>query len=298
MFRFAAAALLLSSLIQTAPPDTEIYLGALTKTGGGLSLAAPVNITNTPGYDNQPSFTPDGRAILFTSARGGSGTDVYRYDIEQRTIARVTETPESEYSPTVTPDGRHISVIRVEADGTQRLWQFTLDGKDPSLVLRDVKPVGYHAWIDESTLALFVLGEPATLQIADTRTGAAHTMASGIGRSIQRIPGGGISFVAREMRDGSPSFTIMKLAKSAGGFETVPLTPPPAPGVDPDVAWTPDGTMLVAAGGTLHGWRPGDAAWKAIGDLKALGLGTVSRLAVSPAGDRLALVVQSPASAR
>ena len=42
---------------------------------------------------------------------------------------RVTNTPESEYSPTVTPDGAHISVIRVEADGTQRLWRFTIDGR-------------------------------------------------------------------------------------------------------------------------------------------------------------------------
>ena len=101
-----------------------------------LTVARPVNISNSPGYDNQPSFTPDGRHILFTSIRGGGQTDIYRYTIASRELSRVTETPESEYSPTVTPDRAHISVIRVEKDGTQRLWQFTLDGQKPELANR------------------------------------------------------------------------------------------------------------------------------------------------------------------
>ena len=103
--------------------------------------------------------------------------------------SQVTRTPESEYSPTVTPDGAHISVIRVEADGTQRLWRFTLDGGAPELVLAGVKPVGYHAWADDHTLVLFVLGSPATLQLADTSAGDAEILVTGINRSIQRIPG-------------------------------------------------------------------------------------------------------------
>ena len=167
-----ALVLALLAAVQAAPPpDTEIFLAPLS-TGAGAPVGTPVNVTNSPGYDNQPSFTPDGAAILFTSIRGGgTQTDIYRYDVASAATTRVTNTPESEYSPTVTPDGAHISVIRVEADGTQRLWRFTIDGRAPELVLTDVKPVGYHAWADDRTLALFVLGSPATLQIADTRTG-------------------------------------------------------------------------------------------------------------------------------
>jgi len=100
-----------------APPDTEIFVAPLSVAGGRLSVGTPVNITNNPGYDNQPSFTPD---------------------------------------------GQHISVIRVEADSTQRLWRFTLDGRQPEIVLADV-------------------------------------LARGIGRSLQPIPGRGtVSFVLRE----------------------------------------------------------------------------------------------------
>src|SRR5271154_6896573 len=64
-----------------APPDTEIFLAPLAVRGTPL-VGHPVNITNSPGYDNQPAFTPDGAGILFTSIRGGgTQTDIYRYDI-------------------------------------------------------------------------------------------------------------------------------------------------------------------------------------------------------------------------
>src|SRR5947207_2523419 len=102
-----------------APPDTEIFLASLTSSDGRPVVGPAVNITRSPGYDNQPSFTPDGNSVLFTSIRGGRQTDIYRYDFSSGATVRVTDTPESEYSPTVTPDGAHISVIRVEADGTQ-----------------------------------------------------------------------------------------------------------------------------------------------------------------------------------
>ena len=150
-----------------APPDTEIFLAPL---GSGVSVGRPVNITNNPGYDNQPSFTPDGASLLFTSIRGGgTQTDIYRYDIASGATVRSLETPRVSI-----PDGHarrraHLGDSRVEADGTQRLWRFTLDGGAPELVLPGVKPVGYHAWAGDRTLVLFVLGSPATLRLARTR---------------------------------------------------------------------------------------------------------------------------------
>jgi hypothetical protein len=191
----------------------------------------------------------------------------------------------------VTPDGRHFSVIRVEADGTQRLWRFTRDGSQPELVLTDVKPVGYHAWADDRTLALFVLGTPATLQVADTRTGKAEIVAKGIGRSIQRMPGGGISFVQREPRveGAAPTgMTIMRL--DASTRTAAPLVRVMDGAAEADVVWTPDGLLLMAHGDALYSWRKGRTGWTRAADLAGLGLKGVTRLAVSPGGDWLALV--------
>ena len=163
----------------------------------------PLNITDRAGYDNQPSFTSDQKGVFFTSVRDDAQADIYRYDIATKQTTRVTTTaPESEYSATPIDGGRAISIVRVERDSAQRLWRFPLDGSAPSVILERVRPVGYHAWADDHTLALFVLGSPNTLQLADTRSGAAETLASGIGRSLHRIPGTNrISFVRKVAPD-------------------------------------------------------------------------------------------------
>ena len=293
-----------------APPDTEIYLAPMKIANGAIEIGPAVDITNNPGYDNQPFFTPDGKSVLFTSVRGGPSTalpstelraggaggtqtDIYKYDIAAKQMSQVTRTPESEYSPTVTPAG-NLSVIRVELDGnnTQRLWQFTADGRDPRVVLDNVKPVGYHAWADDHTLALFVLGQPATLQLADTRTGTARVIASDIGRSIQRIPGStpvsAISFVQRE-RSGDTASLVIKELDPATGATTV-LIPAVAGSTEADCAWTPDGTLLMVKGGVLYSWRRGQSGWTEVVTLERLSLVGVTRLAVSPKGDYLALV--------
>jgi Tol biopolymer transport system component len=139
------------------PPSSHIFLAEIRIEKGELKFGQPVKITTNAGYNNQPSFLPDGQAILYTSIRDKQA-DIYRYDVGSGATNQVTNTPESEYSPTLMPDGKNISVVRVEADGTQRLWKFPLAGGPPSLILENVKPVGYHWWIDKNTLALFILG--------------------------------------------------------------------------------------------------------------------------------------------
>lgn len=282
--------------VAEAPPDTEIYLAPLKILNGEISVGEAENITNNPGYDNQPFFTPDGRAILFSSIRPAPGltanqTDIFRYDIASRKTSRITETPESEYSPTVMPDGVHLSVVRVERDGTQRLWRVTPTGSSAQLdlLLPGVKPVGYHAWADEHTVALFVLGAPATLQLVDTRTGTARVVAKDIGRSLQTIPGGhGISFVQRARAGDQTRLLVMELDAHSG--RTRVLTPAVAGAAEADCAWTPDGTLLMAHAGTLYSWRDGQSGWKSVTSLERLSLPGVTRLAVSPRGDWLALV--------
>ena len=70
-------------------PSTDIYLAPLSMQNGEPVIGAPVNITHRPGYDNQPSFTPDSRAILFTSTHEDGQSDIYRvrHRVESRSRA-------------------------------------------------------------------------------------------------------------------------------------------------------------------------------------------------------------------
>src|SRR5262249_25986330 len=173
-----------------APPASDIFIITVKTKDRELRFGQPTKITNYVGYNNQPFFLPGGHNLLYTSIRDKQA-DIYRYDIRSGATTQVTNTPESEYSPTLMPDGKNISVVRVEADGTQRLWKFPLAGGAPTLILEKTKPVGYHLWIDGQTLALFILGgsgKPNTLQIVAVATEKAETVAENPGRILRRIP--------------------------------------------------------------------------------------------------------------
>ncbi len=278
----AAALAVLPSLAAQAPPGTDIYLAPLIRTGAALTVGPAANVTARAGYDNQPFFTPDGRALYYTSQRNGQ-TDIYRYDIAARAATQVTRTAESEYSPTVMPDGRHLSVIRVEHDSTQRLWAFTLEGSPEGPLLDSIKPVGYHTWLGPDTVFVFVLGNPATLRRAVVSRGTADLMASDIGRSLWPVPGRhAVSYLQHD----STGIWIRSLDPVTGASESLARL---AEGSE-FFAWTPAGELLSAVGNRVLRWSPEAKAWAEIARFSQPGLQKITRLAVSPAGDRIALV--------
>jgi dipeptidyl aminopeptidase/acylaminoacyl peptidase len=269
------------------PPGTDLYEVVFSGSLDSLKGATARPVSTEPGYENQPFYTPDGTRLLFTANRDGKQTDIYAVDRKSRQVQQLTKTTESEYSPALTPDGKGISVIRVEADSTQRLWRFDVRGVDPQVVLTQIRPVGYHAWIDQDQLALFVLGKPSTLQHARVSTGKAVVVAQSIGRALHRIPGTNrVSFVHTE----NPKDVWVKEFDPASG-EITPLVRVVDGSGERDVAWTPDGTLLMTAGTRIFAWQRGQKEWREVLDVAGQKLGHVTRMAVAPDGRALALVI-------
>ena len=272
-------------MAQDAPPQTDIYVADLSVFDGLYFLGDVQNVTKRPEvYDNQPHFDPDSRSVLYTAAYADGQTEIHRYYLSSGRTTRITRTPESEYSPTPIPGDRAFSATQVEADSTQRLWRFTMEGMDAEVVLRDVAPVGYHAWGNEQSVLLFVLGDPPTLQVADATTGISEVVAEGIGRSLHKIPNRNAwSFVERtaageslisELNIGTHKIVRLIQTRDGGDFH----------------AWTPEGVVLMAAGGEILQWDPEvDTEWRVMADLGQMNL-TFSRIAVSPDGTKIALV--------
>jgi hypothetical protein len=271
------------SLSAQARGSTDIYLAPLSMQSGRPVIGTPVNVTHRPGYNNQPSLTPDSRGILFTRADDNAQSDIYRIDVATKAVSRVTNTPESEYSATVMPGGQRFSVIRVEADSSQRLWSFALDGSDPKRVIETLKPVGYHAWIDANTVVSFVLGSPNALVHTDVPSGKSDTLARRIGRSLARLPeGGGFSFVRQT------DSTSMLVSAKWPGFATTDLVQ--LPRRTQDVVWVSKDAVLCGSGSQLLVWTRGASGWTPVADFASVGLTDITRLAVSPDGRWLAIV--------
>jgi Tol biopolymer transport system component len=267
-----------------AAPSTDVYL---FRFGQGGRRGSVFNITNRRGYDNQPSWVSNDR-LVYTMQQLDGQTDIAHIDFLTSRAGVLFSTRESEYSPTLTPDGKALSVVRVELDSTQRLWRLPLQGGGPEVILPEVQPVGYFAWMDSTTLALFVLGSPNSLRIADTRTGTATAAATAIGRSLQRVPGKRrASFVQR-----AAGRWVLRTVGPTPGANGVFVVDSVA--VLPDsaeyVVWKSERELYTAAGSRIFRLRLPDVEWSVVADLADDGVRGISRLALSPDGLRLALV--------
>jgi hypothetical protein len=162
------------------------------------------------------------------------------------------------------------------------------DGGDSRVIFKDIKPVGYHAWIDQHHAALFVLGSPNALVIADTRTGKADTVARDIGRSLVSLPsGGGFSFLSRRGQDWM--LTEVRTTRTGKVAYINPLVPVPR-GMD-YIAWI-GGSAIGGTGSKLMVWTPGTSAWREVADLSTQGVSRISRIAVTRDLKRLAIVAE------
>ena len=266
-----------------AQGGTDVYAAALSVRGSAISVGRLRNLTKRAGYDNQPSFTADGLAILFTSIREDAQSDIWRVPFDGGAATRLTGGPESEYSATATPDGRGYTTIRVEPDSTQRLWLFPWDQTAPTVVLPGLKPVGYHVWVGEGAIGAFVLGRPNALVLADPRTERVDTLARNIGRAFARVPG----------RD---AFTFAQLAGDTVWISEVDVRTRAvrrlmqAPAGGEYHFWTRDGQCVASSGTRLYRWI--DGRWDVLADFAELGVKGITRLAVSPAGDKIAFVAE------
>lgn len=284
---------LLAPACGTDPPPatTDLFLIDLWADTGLVRVGEPRNLTRREGYDNQPSWSADGRSILYAS-RSGAGSDVYRFDLDADRAVRVTDTEDKEFSPQQMPRGDGVTAVRLERDDSLRVWRFDADGQNPAPLLPAFREaVRYYTWIDEDTLALSVGDREPALHIAHIQSGQVDHVADNVGRSINLRPGKrAISFVLRET---PADWWIAELDLESGTLTRLVRT---LQGVE-DHAWTPSGKCLMATGSRLYSFVPGESdGWLEIADFAHADLLDITRLAVSPDGNRI--VVASEVRAR
>ncbi|MGH7680233.1 MAG: hypothetical protein ACRENU_17310 [Gemmatimonadaceae bacterium] len=54
---------------QPTPNPLNLWLVELRWTGTRFAASTPIKLTNDNGSNSQPSFTPDGKAIVFSATR-------------------------------------------------------------------------------------------------------------------------------------------------------------------------------------------------------------------------------------
>ena len=270
-----------------AQNGTEVYLLTMKERAGQLVLSKPRNISEKPGYDNQPFFHPTLPLLYYSSMMADGQTDILLFDYREQVRKALTPTPDSEYSPTVVPGGKYLSyIVQRKRNGDQDLVWYDLEELEEGFVLLEsqrVGKIGYQAWLNAAEVILFVLGEPNTLHYRNVRTMQDTIIASNIGRSLHRIPGqDAFSFVQQVGQKWLiRSFNIATkrvtdLAESDAKSEHYN-------------AWTSNGMLLESRGAELWSFNSKTNQWKPVRLPEALPHRKLSRIAVQ--GKRVALVV-------
>jgi uncharacterized Ntn-hydrolase superfamily protein len=288
---------------RTAPPGPTMYRPAqslgpnpvnlwvvdLKWTGNQLSAGTPEKLTSDNGTNSQPSFSPDGRSVVFSATRDTGSSDIYRIDLATRAETRVTRTPENENSPTVNAAGEYVAVRWVPATLFKEygVWTYSADGTPARGVLRGPDTTGYYTPLGGGNYALTrPKSRTFTVALFDAASGAITDVDSGVpALPAQLIPGQrALSYVQIDSSDGKHTLRRVDLATkrtSSIGPTVVGRTAH---------AWIPGrNTVLMAKGNVLYARGSTESTWRIVARFDHPDLRNANAYVVSPNGDKLVL---------
>lgn len=269
-----ALALIFSAGLWSQVPDTDLWLFKIESSKGKPPvLKDPVNITNRPGYDNQPAFSADGKKVYYVSIREDRQADIYAYEIGSKRTIPLTKSKLSEYSPTPYTDGKLLASVVVEADSAQRVHFInSVTGADEKSLETD--SIGYFTFLNADTMIYYKLTQPHSLRyyvqssgedkwLADApirtfRATNRHTLVYGIKDSSQ------VKFYTYDF--------LLRRAYPYTNYASV----------NEDISWHTGYGLVKSEGSRLMQFNAQKQSWELLFDLSAFPLKKISRFAFDP----------------
>ncbi len=277
--RFLILFILCSQLLQAQLPTTHMHRFSLSSQGKGVEVteALYLNNFNKTGYNNQMQFMGDVDKLLISSNAyyPDSTNDVLLLDFNDLSLERMTLTSESEYSPTpIAADA--FTCVRVEKDGKdQGLWEYNFENKEypEQRLLHNLDNIGYHLWLDEEKLILFLVDQPNFMALAYPEDGSFKVLDSKIGRCFKRINDDTFYYVHKLSDD---TWELKSYDLNTGKKTRILEMPP---GVE-DFELLQDGTIICGKNAQIliYNRKKNSEEWLPYVDLSPFGLKNITRL--------------------
>src|SRR5436190_617352 len=261
------------------------------------------------GLQRQPTWSPDGRAVAYTSGAAGS-SDIWVQTLTDAPAVRVTSSPAEDSQPHWSPDGQSL-VFRSERDGGG-LYIVPAGGGNE----RRIADFGYRPkWSPDGALVLFSssghIGGSSRLYLVGRDGGSPRLLRPDVAGDLNVVDatwapnGGGVAIWARR-KSGDSTFLTVPVERGP------PVVFVRDPNVDRQIqegrlslgrfVWSPSGRQLFFEGlseQVRNIWRvtvdPDSHTWIAGPDRLTTNAGQDSDIAISPDGTRL---IFSAASSR
>ncbi|MEA4906024.1 MAG: hypothetical protein VB089_00300 [Anaerolineaceae bacterium] len=188
--------------------DTETHMAVLElDLVGPLGPPAVDSVVGDPALEaarattmgSSLAWSPDGQYLAFISAQDGDSADLYLYDPEEDTVARVSEEPGNASDLHWSPDGQYIEYSSVNSFGTgagtdmQGIWLYDLAAQQ-SRQIEEVETSGevFLGWIDDQTFIMHSWGalcECYHLRMVDVTATEQDVLINGCFTGIALNPG-------------------------------------------------------------------------------------------------------------
>ena len=270
-----------------AQSDSEIFLLDIKFKQDKIEIFNVKKISNNKGYNNQPIFVSNDK-ILFTSERNLQN-DIVQYDSSENSLKYLTNTLTSEYSP-IRYKKNKITAVSLDKKGEQYLRIYDIKDNTFKIPFTD-KIVGYYTYskqIKNLIISSVLENNELVLYTTNLKTKEHTYVDNNTGRSIHNIPKykfgqEKISYISK--KDSIWNINYVDLSNYKTKTITTTLNN------NEDICWFKDGSILTSHKNNLYIFNSKlSKNWKLLCSLEEYGITNISRMAINPDNDKLALV--------
>jgi hypothetical protein len=202
------------ALVSTQAVDDDGVIEMFEHLGG----SAPVRIAPGRGDDQEPSLSPDGTKLLFSTARWDSlsHNDIALYSLKEGSVRRLTDSPDSDLSPAWSPSGTRVAFARNPWDGSVSSL-CVLELATLRTECRDVLQSTHElptGWLDEDRIVVLESGSaPSRLAVRQWSTNERFPVTEAGAERVRLSPDGRWAYCnCTSTADGSVGPVVFPLA--------------------------------------------------------------------------------------
>jgi Tol biopolymer transport system component len=223
---------------------------------GGGAAGQVRGLSQGSSRDRQPSYSPDGGRIVFSSNRSGN-LDLWSLDRRTGALRQLTDDPAQDWDPGFTPDGRNL-LWSSDRSGHLEIWIASADGSGARQLTRDGVGAENPTATPDGSWIVYASTNPERSGIWKIRADGSDSrmLAGGPYATGEVSPDGRYTAFLEPQRRGGES--LIRFVETASGapvpFQIQVGYSPGAPGIVwGRVRWTPDARHVVFIGADATG---------------------------------------------
>jgi Tol biopolymer transport system component len=203
------------------------------------SGSGAMRLTTNPAHDLDPTWSPDGEQIAFTSTRDGNH-EIYVMDANGSLPTRLTTNAAADDYPTWSPDGQKIAFTSAR-DGNAEIYVMDANGSNQTRLTNAANTDEAPSWSPDGQKIAFASGRDGNLEIYVMNANGSSPTRLTTNAAFDRFPAwspNGLKIAFDTNRDGNSEVYSM----DANGSSPTNLSNDP--NLDFLPAWSPDGQQI------------------------------------------------------